>query len=652
MYASCYQVTSLTEASARKLCRKHAHRCISYTRKHIMRTYPGGMRIDSSNFNPLQFWQFGLQMVALNYQTADVPMAVNAAMFEQSGNCGYMLKPRALWDPTHPLYAKFNPLSKDLSDSSALILQITVSHNRGGNNQILCSQVISGQYVCPGQFNASPFLEIEVIGVPADCCKEKSKIIGRNSLNSVNPIWNYSATFRITFVDLAFLRIAVCDGAANGKCLSQRVVPIKCLRPGYRHLPLRTPSNQPLEQSTLFLRTRFEQEEHIYLHDDDTNHYPNYEPELAYQILKIDPEAQIKPLSILRKQIFVLRIHYGSPEDPPVVVQCESGSLVRQVVQTALINAGKSENADDYLLFEESLASSANSPVSTENTDACSAHYDEQPISRMLPHNEPIMDAVACWNGSTRRFYLRKKTADASGRAWITSIIKSGNSSSSTGVVNPVASTSTSPSFGQRRGAVSPTIKSHSSIQLHGRSMDVDGLLSNGDYLEPGMHPRAKSMGETFLVCIHNVSDNHPYAILRTSVKNSAEDVIKQIFTKTQRYDNEKDYVLVEELRESVESVRLLGGGKASFDGTARKPIYRVLEPDENVWKVQSSWSAAGRFLLERRDELPTFEKTHKLDTHARKISLSNVRSIGLPKKISRFGKSLTLDNSAKNGNA
>lgn len=121
------QVTSLTEASARKLCRKHPLKCVSYTRNHIMRTYPGGMRIDSSNFNPLQFWQFGLQMVALNYQTADIPMALNAAMFEQSGNNGYTLKPRALWDPAHPLFNKFNPLSKDLNDSSALILQLTAS---------------------------------------------------------------------------------------------------------------------------------------------------------------------------------------------------------------------------------------------------------------------------------------------------------------------------------------------------------------------------------------------------------------------------------------------------------------------------------------------------------------------------------------------
>lgn len=65
-------------------------------------------------------------MVALNYQTPDVPMAVNAAMFEQAGNCGYKLKPRALWDPTHPLFGKFNPLSKELVHCSALILQLTV----------------------------------------------------------------------------------------------------------------------------------------------------------------------------------------------------------------------------------------------------------------------------------------------------------------------------------------------------------------------------------------------------------------------------------------------------------------------------------------------------------------------------------------------
>ena len=117
-------------------------------------------------------------MVALNYQTPDVAMTVNAAMFEQSGSCGYTLKPRAMWDPFHPLYGKLNPLSKDIIQTTALVLQLTI---------------ISGQYVCPGQFNASPQLEVEIIGIPVDCCKERTKVVNRNS---VNPFWNHTYSFR------------------------------------------------------------------------------------------------------------------------------------------------------------------------------------------------------------------------------------------------------------------------------------------------------------------------------------------------------------------------------------------------------------------------------------------------------------------------
>lgn len=85
------------------------------------------MRIDSSNFNPVQYWAFGLQMVALNFQTTDTAMAVNAAMFEQSGNCGYTLKPRILWDDSHSYYNRFNPLCKDTASISALLYTVTVN---------------------------------------------------------------------------------------------------------------------------------------------------------------------------------------------------------------------------------------------------------------------------------------------------------------------------------------------------------------------------------------------------------------------------------------------------------------------------------------------------------------------------------------------
>lgn len=35
----------------------------------LSRVYPKGQRIDSSNYNPIPFWNVGAQIVALNYQT-------------------------------------------------------------------------------------------------------------------------------------------------------------------------------------------------------------------------------------------------------------------------------------------------------------------------------------------------------------------------------------------------------------------------------------------------------------------------------------------------------------------------------------------------------------------------------------------------------
>lgn len=107
---------------------------------------------------------------------------------------------------------------------------------------------------------------------------------------------NESIDFLIASTEKIFSRLAICDSAQNGRVIYQRVVPVKCLRPGYRHLPLRTPSNQPMDSATLFIRTKFEQvklyiflvfywrikEEHIYLHDEDSTMHSNVEHPLSY----------------------------------------------------------------------------------------------------------------------------------------------------------------------------------------------------------------------------------------------------------------------------------------------------------------------------------------------------------------------------------
>lgn len=41
-----------------------------FTERNILRVFPAGTRIDSSNYNPVLAWNHGCQMVALNMQVS------------------------------------------------------------------------------------------------------------------------------------------------------------------------------------------------------------------------------------------------------------------------------------------------------------------------------------------------------------------------------------------------------------------------------------------------------------------------------------------------------------------------------------------------------------------------------------------------------
>lgn len=124
--APCYQVSSINENTAKKLCRKSPLAVIAHTESQIMRTYPAGMRIDSSNFNPVIFWAFGIQSVALNYQTVDTALHINSAMFEQNGGCGYVMKTDVMRDKFHMMFGRFNPWEKEFDGLHTINLTITV----------------------------------------------------------------------------------------------------------------------------------------------------------------------------------------------------------------------------------------------------------------------------------------------------------------------------------------------------------------------------------------------------------------------------------------------------------------------------------------------------------------------------------------------
>lgn len=54
---------------------------IEHNKYHLSRIYPKGTRIDSSNYMPVSAWAAGNQLVALNYQTGDLPFTLILASF-------------------------------------------------------------------------------------------------------------------------------------------------------------------------------------------------------------------------------------------------------------------------------------------------------------------------------------------------------------------------------------------------------------------------------------------------------------------------------------------------------------------------------------------------------------------------------------------
>lgn len=67
-----------------------------YTSTRTIRIYPKGTRFDSSNYDPVPFWNVGAQFVALNIQTCSLPTMVNLGKFSKNGGCGFTLKSKEL----------------------------------------------------------------------------------------------------------------------------------------------------------------------------------------------------------------------------------------------------------------------------------------------------------------------------------------------------------------------------------------------------------------------------------------------------------------------------------------------------------------------------------------------------------------------------
>lgn len=219
---------------------------MKYNQKQFTRVYPGGWRAKSSNFDPTKFWNCGVQMTALNYQTPDRAMQINQAKFRQNRCSGYVLRPDYMFnyeDSKYPI--RFDPYDPTTFDGPTVLLSLTIVSGRHlGRNS-------SKGYV-------SPYVEIEIAGVDVDQTKRKTSTIRDNGLN---PVWNETFNFAIQCSELAFLRISVLDEDVfgNARFLGHGTYPINSIcRSGYRSVPLMNEYSEELELSTLLVRIHLE----------------------------------------------------------------------------------------------------------------------------------------------------------------------------------------------------------------------------------------------------------------------------------------------------------------------------------------------------------------------------------------------------------
>ncbi|WOL08488.1 phosphoinositide phospholipase C 2-like [Canna indica] len=234
---------SLSESELKSAVGSHATKIIRFTQRNLLRIYPSGLRINSSNYNPLLGWAHGAQMVALNMQGYGHELWMMQGMFRANGGCGYVKKPDILLndDPQPVFFLNSLPVKK--------ILKVKVYAGDGWRFHFnehyfdCCS---------PPDF----YTVVGIVGVQNDTVKKKTKVIE----DDWTPIWDQEFEFPLTVPELALLQIEVYEHDITNRddFAGQTYLPVWELRTGIRSISLCDEKGDTLPSVKLLLYLDFE----------------------------------------------------------------------------------------------------------------------------------------------------------------------------------------------------------------------------------------------------------------------------------------------------------------------------------------------------------------------------------------------------------
>ncbi|KAF7370798.1 Phosphoinositide phospholipase C [Mycena sanguinolenta] len=245
------QVFSLSENSANKYIKGGAgiEDLIRHTQSHVVRIYPKGSRVNSTNYEPLQYWAAGCQLVALNIQTMDLGYRINQAMFLRRGRQGYVLKPPALRDVHFEALRKHTNHYFDVTIISAQQLpRPTHSSGKEVTEKSIVDPYVEVTHIPPSDNSGGEGTSARKISFATPAVKN----------NGFNPMWQEELCLPFDCLggmqELIFVEFTVKqDKRPDLEPLARHISPLASLQRGFRHLPLHDAQLCQYLFSTLFV---------------------------------------------------------------------------------------------------------------------------------------------------------------------------------------------------------------------------------------------------------------------------------------------------------------------------------------------------------------------------------------------------------------
>ncbi|XP_023633971.1 phosphoinositide phospholipase C 3 isoform X2 [Capsella rubella] len=216
---------------------------VRFTQRNLVRIYPKGTRVDSSNYDPLVGWTHGAQLVAFNMQGHGKQLWMMQGMFRANGGCGYVKKPAILLKEN----TLFDP-SKRLPIKTTLKVKIYT----GEGWDLDFPQTHFDQY-SPPDF----FVKTGIAGVARDTVSYRTE----TAVDQWFPTWsNDEFLFQVSVPELALLwfKVQDYDNDTQNDFAGQTCLPLPELKSGVRAVRLHDGAGKAYKNTRLLVSFAFD----------------------------------------------------------------------------------------------------------------------------------------------------------------------------------------------------------------------------------------------------------------------------------------------------------------------------------------------------------------------------------------------------------